>query len=78
MKKQKIKQIIAKLGSIPIEALNDDEMLNDLMVDSFAIIDLSISLQEELNIIFIQEELAQLDTVADLINLIETKWAVTA
>lgn len=73
MKNIEIKEKIASLASIPVEMLDDNELLTDLLVDSFAIVDLSIAIQEELDVIFIQQDLIRLDTVGDLITLVKSK-----
>jgi acyl carrier protein len=71
--RDEIKQTIAELGNLSVDILDDDQKLTDLMVDSFAIIDLSIALQEELQIIFVQEDLIKLVTVGDLVGLVQAK-----
>lgn len=73
MKDSEIKQLVSNLASLPIDALDDDELLTDLLVDSFAIIDLSIAIQDELNILFVQQDLVQIRTVSDLVSLIKSK-----
>ena len=74
-----IKEKIASLASIPVEMLDDNELLTDLLVDSFAIVDLSIAIQEELDVIFSQQDLIRLDTVGDLITLVKRSgWASLA
>jgi acyl carrier protein len=73
MKDSEIKQLVSNLASLPVDALDDDELLTDLLVDSFAIIDLSIAIQDELNILFVQQDLVQIRTVSDLVSLIKSK-----
>lgn len=73
MKDSEIKTLVSNLANIPVDSLEDDELLTDLLVDSFAIIDLSIAIQDELNILFVQQDLVQLSTVSDLVTLIKTK-----
>ena len=72
-KRDEIKQTIAEISGVSIDMLEEDQCLTDLMVDSFAIIDLSISLQETFRIIFNQEDMIKLVTVRDLVNLVENK-----
>jgi len=71
--RDEIKQTIATLGQVATEMLDDEQCLTDLLVDSFAIIDLSIALQEELGIIFLQEDMQKLVTVGDLVELVTAK-----
>jgi acyl carrier protein len=73
--KNSIKTTIARLGNIPVELLDDEQRLADLLVDSFAIVDLSIALQEELSITFTHDDLVDLDTVGQLIALIGMRTA---
>lgn len=75
MTTEDIKNKIAALSGLSVEALEDQQRLLDLLVDSFAIVDLSIALQDELNIIFTQEDVAELDTVGDLVALVQGKTA---
>lgn len=73
MLKPQIKTTIAELGGLTPAQLGDEQYLADLLVDSFAIIDLSIALQESLGIIFTQDDFRQLETVAELVALVESK-----
>lgn len=73
LNREEIKQTIAELGHVSLDVLDDKQCLTDLLVDSFAIIDLSIALQEELGIIFLQEDMQKLVTVGDLVELVESK-----
>ena len=68
-----IKTTIARLGNLPIELLKDEQRLTDLLVDSFAIVDLSIALQEELSITFTHGDLVDLKTVGQLVALVGKK-----
>ncbi len=68
-----IKTTIARLAHVPVELLNDEQRLTDLLVDSFAIVDLSIALQEELSITFTHGDLAELKTVGQLVALVSSK-----
>ena len=68
-----IKTTIARLTHVPIELLNDEQRLTDLLVDSFAIVDLSIALQEELSITFTHGDLVDLKTVGQLVELVSSK-----
>ena len=77
MYSDKIKHILAELLSIPSDSLQETDSLSQVLMDSFAIIDLSLAIQDKLDILFTQSDLLELDTVADLIKLIQTKQAIT-
>ncbi len=71
-----IKRSVARLSGLPNELLTEDQLLSDLLVDSFAIVDLSIAMQEEFEIVFMQQDLVDLQTVGDLVGLVESKLEV--
>jgi len=73
MMSQQIKNTIGELAGLSPRLLGDEQNLADLLVDSFAIIDLSISLQESLGIIFTQEDFRPLVTVGDMVELVESR-----
>ena len=68
-----IKSVIARLGELDPDLLADDALLTDLMVDSFAMVDLCIALQEEMDVIFTGEDLGEVSTVGDLIRLVAAR-----
>lgn len=53
--------------------LTKDMAFKDLGVDSLDLVDLVFELEEEIGVQFEDEELLQLKTVQDLLNLIEAK-----
>lgn len=72
-----IRNKVAGLSGIPASYWEADQPLSDILLDSFAIIDLSIAIQQEYAIIFNQSELAELVTAEDLFQLIRGKLSET-
>ena len=69
----KIKAKIASLLKQPISKLGDDTVLTDLVVESFALIEMVIELQEEFKVRLVQDDLKNVKTVGDLTSLIESR-----
>lgn len=65
----KIKQALGQSLKRNSEELEDDILLNDLVAESFALIETVINLQEELNIRLVQEDLRDVKTVGDLVQV---------
>jgi acyl carrier protein len=53
----------------PVEDLDDHILLNDLVAESFALIETVINIQEDLNIRLVQEDLRDVKTVGDLVRI---------
>ena len=66
---RKIKQALGQSLKRSSEELEDDILLNDLVAESFALIETVINLQEELNIRLVQEDLRDVKTVGDLVQV---------
>ena len=70
-----------KVKEVLVEALNVDEdmitmeanLKDDLGIDSLAAVELSLELETEFDVRIEDEELAKLVTVADIVNLLESK-----
>lgn len=70
-----------KVRDVLVEAINVDADLvtmeanlkDDLGIDSIAAVELSLELESEFDIRIEDEELAKLVTVADIVNLLESK-----
>ena len=65
----------AKMGAflrIPLERLQDNATLSDLVYESFLLVQLAIELQEEFNARLVQEDLKDVRTVQDLIHQVVT------
>ena len=64
---------IAKVLNISSDKFNDETSLKDLVSDSFLLVEMAIELQEDFTVRFSQEDLKKIDTVGDLIFLINDK-----
>ena len=70
-----------KVKEVLMEAINVDEdmikleanLKDDLGIDSLAAVELSLELETEFDVRIEDEELAKLVTVADIVNLLESK-----
>tara|TARA_S200000501_G_C20274102_1_gene504184 strand:- start:253 stop:492 length:240 start_codon:yes stop_codon:yes gene_type:complete len=70
---EEIKSRIAKVLNISSDKFNDETSLKDLVSDSFLLVEMAIELQEDFTVRFSQEDLKKIDTVGDLIFLINDK-----
>ena len=70
-----------KVKEVLMEAINVDEdmikmeanLKDDLGIESLAAVELSLELETEFDVRIEDEELAKLVTVADIVNLLESK-----
>ena len=69
----KLKQKIAEVLKVPIEKLKDDAVLTELVQDSFILIEMIIEIQEEFKFRIDQEDLANVRTLSQLLDVVETK-----
>ena len=69
----RVKQHISTILKVPVARLNDETSLSDLVTDSFVLVDMVIELQEEFDILLVQEDLKNVKTVGELVNLFESK-----
>jgi len=65
----KAKQALGEALKRPVEDLDDRILLNDLVAESFALIETVINIQEDLNIRLVQEDLRVVKTVGDLVRV---------
>jgi acyl carrier protein len=70
-----VRKRIAETLQLPLAKLADDQLLTDVVRESFAMVEMVIDLQEEFGVRLDQAELKQLKTVADLTALVATKCA---
>lgn len=70
---QLVKASIAKRTYAPVGEIGDDLKLGDLALDSFALVELLIELEETSGICLSAVDLAELGTVGELIAVIERK-----
>lgn len=66
---KRIKQALGQSLNRSYQELEDDILLNNLVAESFALIETVINLQEELNIRLVQEDLRDVKTVGDLVRV---------
>jgi acyl carrier protein len=69
----KIKTRISQILSVPSEKITDNAVLQELVIDSFILIDMVIDLQNTFNIRLNQEDLIPVKTVGDLITVMNSK-----
>lgn len=72
---QGIKEIMTTFLKVAVEDLQDETILTDLGVESFVLIEMLISLQDQLNVIINQEDLQYVTTVGDLVGVFIAKGA---
>ena len=66
-------QVRARIASVlnqPAERVRDDTQLADLVVESLALVEMAIDLQEDFGVRLGHEELASVETVGDLVELV--------
>ncbi len=66
-------QVRARIASVlnqPAERVRDDALLSDLVVESLALVEMAIDLQEDFDVRLGHEELASVETVGDLVELV--------
>ena len=68
-KEPRVKQALGQSLNRKPEELEDDIVLNNLVAESFALIETVIDLQEELGIRLLQEDLRDVKTVGDLVRV---------
>jgi len=68
---------IADTLTIPRTKLTNDTMLMDLSVDSIALIEMALELEEDYDVVFQQSDLEGLRTVADVTALVEARLQAT-
>lgn len=71
---EQIKKVLVETINVDEEAVTPEAKLNeDLGIDSLAAVELALELETEFGIRIEDDELANLKTVQDIINIIETK-----
>lgn len=66
-----VKNILAK--KVDISNLKETDSLSSLGLDSLDLVEVMLSIEDELGIEFTSEEIAKLSTLKDVVNLIESK-----
>ena len=65
----RVKQVLAQALNRASEDLGESDRLTDLVAESFALIEVVITLQEDLGIRLVQDDLRGVETVADLVGV---------
>ena len=69
-----IKNMIEKMLAVDAESVTKDAHLQfDLGADSLALLNLSIAISEKYGIELLEEDVAELENVGELISLVESK-----
>ena len=66
-----VKNILSQ--KIDISNLKEEDSLQSLGLDSLDLVEVMLSIEDELSIEFTSEEIANLSTLKDVVKLIETK-----
>ncbi len=71
---EQIKKVLVDAINVDEEAVTPEAKLNDdLGIDSLAAVELALELETEFDVRIEDEELAKLETVQDIIDIIEAK-----
>lgn len=70
---QQVKIVIAEFLKRDVTTLGDELVLRDLVTDSFRLVELVMTLQERLDVIVNQIDLAPVRTVGDLATLFSAR-----
>lgn len=74
MNRDSIKAFMARQLNIPVTRLADDSAnLTDLVHESFVLIELVIALQEEFQVRLVQEDLQEVKTLGQLLDVLQKK-----
>ena len=74
MNRDSVKAFMAKELNIPVTKLSDDSAnLTDLVHESFILIELVIALQEEFKVRLVQEDLQEVKTLGQLLDVLQKK-----
>jgi acyl carrier protein len=68
-----IAERVADILSVSKERIGADTLLSDLSTDSLAIVEVSVDLQEEFDLVITQEEFATVHTFGDLVSLVQSR-----
>lgn len=66
-----VKKILSE--KIDISKLKEDDLLTSLGLDSLDLVEVMLSIEDQLGVEFTSDEIAQLSTVKDVAKLIEKK-----
>jgi acyl carrier protein len=66
-------RFIANLLDLDIQEVTATMRVSDLVADSFMLVQLSIEVQEQFNVIFYTDDLGRIDYVGDLVDLVRER-----
>ena len=69
--RQEVKQSMAAFLRLPVTKLDDAALLTDVVMESFALVEMVIRLQNDLGVRLVQEDLRDVKTVGELARLFE-------
>lgn len=72
-----IKQKISELTKLPVDSIEDEKPLTSLVADSFVLVELMLTLQEEYSIFLSQDEMENILNIRNLLDLIRQKHTET-
>lgn len=70
---QTIHNLLVEKFEIPAESITKDATFESLDLDSLDIVELSMNIEDELQVHISEDEAAQLSTVGDVVALLESK-----
>jgi acyl carrier protein len=72
-------EIIQRITNLPMDRLERDKKLKaDLDVDSLTLIELAVTIQDELEVAVPDEQLQVLETVGDIVDIVNANAAASA
>jgi hypothetical protein len=71
--RERLKELAIEHLDINPEEIDFDSKISDLDIDSIDLVDFIMVLEDEFSIEFSDEELDEIETLADIVSLIESK-----
>lgn len=71
----KVIEIISNRVAIPVSAINADTNLLELDIDSLDVINIVMDVEYSFNVKFEDDEIVELRTPSDIVNIIMSKFA---
>lgn len=68
-----IKENISSFLKVPMDKLQDERVLTELVSESFILVEMVMFLQDELSVRLIQDDIKSVRTVGDLIAVFQKK-----
>jgi acyl carrier protein len=72
---EQLKEILSNKLKVSPESITPEATKDDIELDSLAVVELSLLLKSELDIDVSDDDLLEADTVADMVELMETRSA---